>query len=230
MKQMWIGVSFIAALILVNQIWAEEGSNLKFVAGAAVEESPEKPSSINIDVNFDEDSSDEKSIKKISELVRKIAGDKVADEVIVELDGLSEAEKAELAESLKKGIKFDTEQLPGWLGVVAILAVALIFGSPILILITVFFFMARKRKQKMNVIQVYLDAGKDVPTELLRTFDNSVDSFRSGIMFAGAGLGIMAAFYSANNDSVGALGLIPLFIGVAKLIYWFFEERKYDKL
>ncbi|MCH2191239.1 MAG: DUF6249 domain-containing protein [Gammaproteobacteria bacterium] len=230
MKQMWIGVSFIAALILVNQIWAEEGSNSKFVAGAAVEESPEKPSSINIDVNFDEDSSDEKSIKKISELVRKIAGDKVADEVIVELDGLSEAEKAELAESLKKGIKFDTEQLPGWLGVVAILAVALIFGSPILILITVFFFMARKRKQKMNVIQVYLDAGKDVPTELLRTFDNSVDSFRSGIMFAGAGLGIMAAFYSANNDSVGALGLIPLFIGVAKLIYWFFEERKYDKL
>ena len=230
MKQMWIGVSFIAALILVNQIWAEEGSNSKFVAGAAVEESPEKPSSINIDVNFDEDSSDEKSIKKISELVRKIAGDKVADEVIVELDGLSEAEKAELAESLKKGIKFDTEQLPGWLGGVAILAVALIFGSPILILITVFFFMARKRKQKMNVIQVYLDAGKDVPTELLRTFDNSVDSFRSGIMFAGAGLGIMAAFYSANNDSVGALGLIPLFIGVAKLIYWFFEERKYDKL
>ena len=230
MKNMWIGVSFIAALICVNQIWADENANTETVIETVVEKSSKEPRSIKVDVDIDGDDVNDESIKKISDLVRGIAGDEVANEVIVELDGLSEDEKAQLAESIKKGIKFDTDQIPDWLGAVVILAVVLIFGSPILILITVFFFMARKRKQKMNVIQVYLDAGKDVPPELLRTFDNSVSSFRSGIMFAGAGLGIMAAFYSANNDSVGALGLIPLFIGVAKLLYWFFEERKYEKL
>ena len=81
----------------------------------------------------------------------------------------------------------------------------------------------------MNIIQVYLDAGKDVPPELLRTFDSGSNSFRSGVMLSGAGLGFLAAFNAANESSIGALGLIPLFIGVAKLLYWFFEERKYDK-
>lgn len=229
MKNTWVGLALIAALICVNQIWAyDEGSD------ASIEINNDNKLNdagyINIDVELDQPQTDNESIRKVSELVRKIAGDTVADEVIIELDALSDEEKAQLSKSIRHRVNFDADQMPEWLGGVAFLAVLLIFGSPILILITVFVFMARKRKQKLKVIEVYLDAGKDVPPELLRTFDNSVSSFKSGIMFSSAGLGVLAAFYAANNGSVAALGLIPLFIGIAKLLYWFFEERKYERL
>jgi len=81
----------------------------------------------------------------------------------------------------------------------------------------------------MDLVQAYLDAGKEVPPQVLNTFGNGGGSLRSGLMLTAIGIGIVAAFNAANNSSVGALGLIPMFIGLAKLLYWFFEERKYNK-
>ena len=230
MKNTLMVIGLIAALICVNQIWAQEEESVNVVVAEVVTQAEEKRGSVKLAIDLGEQATPRESIDKVSALIREIAGDEVADEVVLELEGLSEEEKKELAESIKRGFKFNTDHVPGWVGVVAILAVILIFGSPILVLIAVFFFLSRKRKEKMNMIQVYLDAGKDVPPELLRTFDGGSNSFRSGVMLTGVGLGIIAAFNAANEPSIGALGLIPLFLGVAKLLYWFFEERKLNQV
>ena len=244
MKNFLITAGFVFSMMLVGNVLAQttdasQGSLANdLVEEIAKETGKEAPTieiersdagTIKLDIDFDDDYAiNEESIDTIGSVIRKVAGDEVADEVVIELKGLSDEEKKQLSKSLREGLPFDGEKVPGWVGAVAILAVILIFGSPIIVLIAVFFFMGRKRKQKMNIIQVYLDAGKDVPPELIRTFESGGGSFKSGVLLAGAGLGIVAAFNAANEPSVAALGLIPLFIGIAKLLYWFFEERKYN--
>ncbi len=240
MKNIYATIWLMFALTGVSPVWAQ-AQEVQAVSEPVIstEEADESDSSrgVTFDISFDEDdgvkadvqSIDQESIDQIGDLLEKFAGKDVAKEVVVELEGLSKEEKKELAKAIKQGFDFKREDIPGWVGAVAILGVILIFGFPILVLIAVFIYLGRKRRQKMAIIQVYLDAGKDVPVELLRTFDGNGNSFKSGIMLTGTGLGIAAAFNAAGDTTIGALGLIPLFIGVAKLLFWYFEERKYTQ-
>jgi hypothetical protein len=77
------------------------------------------------------------------------------------------------------------------------------------------------------LVNVYLEANKEVPPQVLNSFDvGAATSLRRGLMLTALGVGILAAFGAAGDSEVGALGLIPLFVGVARLIYWYVEERK----
>ncbi len=225
MKQLITLIALILAFVSVDHIWAQEEDQV--VTAEVVDDG----SGISVDLSLSsKEVSDDESINKLTSVIRKVAGDEVADEVVVEVSGLSDAEKAELAEAIREGIHIDSDEIPGWVGPIAILSIILFFSVPLLILIAVFWYGYRKRRQKMDLIQVYLDAGKDVPPQVLSTFDQSGGSFRSGLILAGAGVGIVAAFNAAGDASTGALGLIPLFVGIAKLVYWFFEERQRDPL
>ncbi len=240
MKNTLTTFAIILALICVSQIWAQDNQANELASEPQVEqaytdiagelsdrddsqESKSSGSSIKIDLDLDGDESDKDAIKKLTTVIKQVAGEDVANEVVLELEGLSEEEKNEIREAFAHG--FPTEHIPGWVGAVAILAILLIFGAPVWILLVVFVFGARKRKQKMQLIQMYLDSDKDVPQQVLETFGQPTSSFRSGVMLSAVGLGILAAFSAAGDESVGALGLIPLFIGIAKLVYWFLEER-----
>lgn len=231
MKNLLVGLGLMLALVSVGHIWAQEEAVTVSVAanGDRVEPSGDTRG-IKVDLNFESDAvSDEESLQKLTTVVRKLAGDEVANEVVIELDGLSESEKAEVAEAIRDGFKFKSDEVPGWVGAVAIVAIVLFFSVVILLPIAFFVNGSRKRRQKMELIQVYLDSGRDVPPQVLSSFGSGVGSFRSGLILTGAGFGIVAGFNAAGEPSVGALGLIPLFIGIAKLVYWLFEERKYDK-
>lgn len=240
MKNLFVGAGLVLALVSVGHIWAQEAQLTVNADEEGVVERVEHEvkqnvgddthSGLKIDLSFkDDEIDDEESIEKLTAVVRKLAGDEVANEVVIELNGLSESEKAEVAEAIRDGLSFKSDDIPGWVGVVAIVAVVLFFSVLVILPIAFFIYGSRKRRQKMNLIQVYLDSGRDVPPQVLNSFGSGVGSFRSGLMLTGAGFGIVAAFNAAGEPSIGALGLIPLFIGIAKLLYWMFEERKYDK-
>lgn len=237
MKNLFISVGLFVALVCVSHIWAQDQADLPEAALVETLSSSEtltitadeEKGRVKIDLNIDDEMDNQQALDKVAKVVRKIAGDEVADEIVIELDGMTEAEKAEIAEAVREGLVFNGGDIPPWAGGVAITAVVLFLLGPLLILIAVFTYGARKRRQKMDIIQAYLDSGKDVPHQVLSAFDSSGSSFRSGLMYSGVGLGIIAAFNAANDSSTGALGLIPLFIGIAKLLYWMFEERKYQK-
>lgn len=229
MKNIFISVGLILALINVGMIWAQDQAETKVVEPVASDVvGADQERGVKIGVTIDDGKPlDKESLSKISEVVRAVAGDEAANEVLLEIEGMTDEEKAEVAEAISNGLHFSGEQIPSWVGSVAVIAVVLFLLTPLMILTAVFFYGARKRRQKMEIIQVYLDAGKDVPHQVLSTFDSSGGSFRSGLMYSAIGLGIIAAFNAAGEPSVGALGLIPLFVGIAKLLYWMFEERKY---
>lgn len=233
MKNLYVTVGLVLAFMSVGHIWAQDVSSEENDTnrGATVQiKKGKEDGHIKVDVSVDDDNlSDQEALDKIANVVRKVAGDEVADDIIIEVKGMTKEEKAEMAEAIREGIKFNVPDIPKGAVAVAITGIVFLLLSPLLILIAVFIYGARKRRQKMEIIQVYLDSGKDVPPQVLNTFDNSGGSFRSGLMYTAVGLGIIAAFNAGNDSSTGALGLIPLFIGIAKLVYWMVEERKYGR-
>jgi len=181
---------------------------------------------IKVQVDLDDDaSSSDEQITALLDKVRKFTGDDIADELEIELKGMTPEEKKELVDGLEDGIRIDAGGLDGEEVVVAIVAIVFVFGMPIFILLLVFIFGFIKRRQKLNVMKAYLDSGKDVPDQVIAEFlGEEVNNFRSGIKLIAIGLGIIVAF-AINDSNAAGFGFIPLFIGVARLVYWKFDKK-----
>ena len=94
------------------------------------------------------------------------------------------------------------------------------FFLPIIILILVFYFINRNRKEKYRLAQMAIQNGQQIPEELLRdtyTASNSKE-YNEGIrqMFTGVGLAI---FLGIILDELGVgIGALVFFIGLGKFI------------
>jgi hypothetical protein len=107
-------------------------------------------------------------------------------------------------------------------GIVAIIGV---FGLPLFLLIAILYYKHRKRMVKAALIKDYIAAGKDVPTEVLTVIngaepDAPADSFQSAVRSITLGMGLILFLGIAVSWELAAVGLIPLFIGIGKLIVW----------
>jgi len=96
--------------------------------------------------------------------------------------------------------------------------------------------IARARSEKVlhETIRQLSERGQPIPSELLtrrtrgprppdeRRSRNS--PVRSGAVNVGVGLGLMLLFYTMRPDGwLWAIGCIPLFVGIARLLTWKFE-------
>ena len=168
-----------------------------------------------------------------------IIGEKIKAELEREFDELSEEEKARLNEKLIEAnqklsekdfdsinVSLDDEEFSAWKGIVAIMAIIMIFGMPLFIVLLVLYFSYRKRRQRLETIQSFVNAGQDVPKELLD--DSAVSTanpLRSGLNLVAVGSAIVLAFLFIGAEPVAALGLIPLFLGISRLIYYYTEPK-----
>jgi len=158
----------------------------------------------------------------------------LGDELKVELEGLSKEEKAELVKEFKDGFHFDSRDssIPAVGVLVPIVAIVSVFGLPVFLLIVLLTSGHRKRKQKMELVNLYMDNDKELPAHVIKAFDEGGESssLRSGLTLTGVGLGILAGFSIAGDMTPAGLGLIPMCIGLARLAYWYMEERNlHDK-
>jgi len=228
MKNMLVGLMLTIASITHAPVFAEveEGADQTSV----VEEKSDTDKGARINVNWENDelSTDEK-FEIAKKAIEDAVGGEFSKEIALEIEGLSDEDKKELVSALEEGfpLAIDPNRIPAGALAIAIPAVVLIFGMPIFIVLLVLWFGHKKRRQKMEVINAYLQADREVPDQVLNAFDvGAKSSLRRGIMLTGLGLGILAAFNGFNEPEIGALGLIPLFIGLARLVYWFIEDRK----
>jgi hypothetical protein len=107
-------------------------------------------------------------------------------------------------------------------GLVAIIAV---FGLPLFLLLAILFYKHRKRMVKVALIKDYLAAGKDVPIEVLTVINGAepeapADSLQSAVRSIALGIGLILFLGIAISWELAAVGLIPLFIGIGKLVVW----------
>ncbi|MDG0968672.1 MAG: DUF6249 domain-containing protein [Porticoccaceae bacterium] len=150
-----------------------------------------------------------------------------------EYSDLDESEQEAILDALKEiegGIDIDLSSNMGLgetlLGVIAIIS---IFGSPFIILGLVMFYKHRKRRQRDALITKFLDAGKDIPVEVIQGFsgtDEPKGNLQRGIMLTGIGIGLYLFFGMYLSWNFASIALIPLFIGIARLLMWKLGDQK----
>lgn len=165
--------------------------------------------------------------------------------VVVEEGGVGDVLR-EIADEIKKGVTAEIEaETSGMVNeettvrfegdshgisagetLIAFTAIMMSLGMPILILLLVLIYSYRRRKQKLELVKTFLDANRDVPENILTEFDGeSNNNLSSGIKITGLGVGIILAIYLLTDSyEVAALGLIPLFIGLSRLLLWRLED------
>lgn len=186
-------------------------------------------SSIKMSVDFSSELDAEERIEEVTDLIAEFNAE-VGQELKSELSSLSDEDKEKLVEELSKGFRFspDVEQMPIGVVLIAVPAVVLIFGMPLFLLLALLGAGHRKRKQKMELVDLYIKNERDIPEHVVSALDNggSASSLKSGLTLTAVGVGFVVALNVVGASVVAGFALIPMFLGIARLIFWFLVERK----
>ena len=99
----------------------------------------------------------------------------------------------------------------------------LTFGLPFTIIALILFYKHRKRRQRMELVSKFIDAGKEVPKEILKDvtdIDSTDNSLKKGIRLIGVSTGVLLFLGILVGWGIASVALIPLFIGIARVVSW----------
>ena len=181
------------------------------------EEVDEKESVKNIGIRI---SADDKELTALGGIITKLVG--------TEWDQLDESEQEEILEALEQiesGVEIDIDHSgfgPGKV-LVAVVAILSTMGMPFIIIGLILFYKHRKRRQRDLLISKFIDAGKDVPVEILQGNSESgtpKGNLQRGVMLTGIGIGLYLFLGLLIGWDIASVALIPLFIGLARIVIW----------
>lgn len=102
----------------------------------------------------------------------------------------------------------------------------LIFVLPIFFIC---YFIYRKRTIRYRIAEKAIEKNMTLPDSFFAIPEADKKSrLQSGLVWIGWGLGLICLFLVCSSIKTAMIGLIPLFVGVAKLITYFVEDRKKD--
>jgi len=220
----------LLAMTLGTPAFAQESETKSDEPTVNIEELSE--GGVKFDISFDDDIDDDEKIKKVTRLLSEFDSE-LGQELETELSALSDEDKKRLVEKLDEGFTFDPniDNFPIGVVFIALPAVILIFGMPLFLLIALLMAGYRKRRQKMELVDKYIAADRDIPEHVMTGLDNggSASFLKSGLTLTAVGLGIAMFFNLVGASDVMGLGFIPMFLGIARLIFWYLVERKSDE-
>ena len=101
--------------------------------------------------------------------------------------------------------------------------------SPLLIIIAVFYFINKNRKDKMRLAQMAMQQGQPIPDQLLKeqsTFGD--EEYKSGIRQCFVGVGLMIFLWFAAGAVGFGIGALVFCIGLGKVIVAKMTDKKQD--
>ena len=157
--------------------------------------------------------------------------------IVAELKGewaqLDDSEREEIKAALRSvrdGVSVELDQSMDFKTmIVAVVAIVFTIGSPILIVILILFFTYRRRKQRTALVEKFIDAGKDVPPEVLSVLSGNADhtdNLHRGLLLSGVGIGFFLFLGLMVGWDVASIALIPLCVGIARLLIWKLDAKK----
>jgi hypothetical protein len=131
----------------------------------------------------------------------------------------------EMAKNLQQmGHGMSGESFMGLL--IGLVAVILIFGTPIIIALAAFRNRVNKQKLINELVLKLADKGKPIPPELFVPPVRQKSDLRRGIIWAAAGLGVMMfGSLAGENDLIG-IGCIPLMVGAGFALAAWLENKQ----
>ena len=145
-----------------------------------------------------------------------------------EWDDLTQDEKEQIQSALseiEEGIEIDVATKTGFFyAILAIMAVSFTLGLPVIVIVIILYYKHRKRRQRDAVIEKFINSGKDVPAELLASWelhpDESGSRLHQGSKLIAVSLGLYLFLHFSVGPDVALIAAIPLFLGIARLIIW----------
>lgn len=112
----------------------------------------------------------------------------------------------------------DSAIVPGM--VISIIAIVIIFLlAPLLIIIAIFYFVNKNRKEKMKLAQMAMEKGQPIPDELLNNVPDEVsDEYQKGMRQCFVGVGLMIFLYFAAGTIGFGIGALVFCIGLGKVL------------
>ena len=236
MKNLLIAITFTLfslalPLTMAQQVVENEAAATKVPIkdSKAVKDSKPVKDGLTITVNMDDAEEAEQEVKKVIKVFKKVLGEEAGRELEAELEGLDKDEREQLHELFRDGVFSHGGGMSGGEFVIALVAICFTLGLPIIILITVLIFGHRKRKQKMELISAYLAANQPVPDRVMAEFGSDMKGgagLRSALTLTLVGAAVSIFFMVVGATEAAALGLIPIGIGIARLISLKYEQDK----
>lgn len=116
---------------------------------------------------------------------------------------------------------------PNESGVVPVIAILSVFGTPVLITGIIVLGWYQRQKRRMSLMEKIVESGQPIPEELL---NNAMDqgkpgtSLRKGVTSLGLGAGLII-FGFFVSETLMAIGAIPVCMGLAYLLLWKLEDK-----
>lgn len=161
-------------------------------------------------------------------------------EMLRHLGNLSDEDKQAVKQELSAGLGEALGSDGEWNEEIIIPLAGMVFSAfvvsiPVLIVALVLIFSNRKRKQRIALINKFVENGQEVPKELLvehedRDTTGPDSNMKRGITLMGVGIGIFIAVGVLASWKIGAVGMIPFFIGLARVIIWKLEVKESKKV
>jgi hypothetical protein len=155
-----------------------------------------------------------------------------------EWDDLTEDEKDKIQSALneiEEGIEIDiASNSRGFFdAIVAIVAISFTLGLPIIVIAIILYYKHRKRRQRDALIEKFINSGKDVPAELLASWELHLDEpnkiLHQGIKLVAISLGLYLFLHVFIGADIALIATVPLFLGIARLIIWKISEKSGPK-
>ena len=146
--------------------------------------------------------------------------------IINGIDSLKDTEKKELIQSIENvndDFNIDIDLASGETNGLA--EIVGIFGLPLMVVIVVCYYRYRKDRLKSETIKNYLNAGQQVPTEILQVVPVE-DSLHSGIRYIAKSIGLYLALGLLINWKIAVVGVFPLFLGLGNLLVWYINRNR----
>lgn len=185
-------------------------------------------------VNLSDNEEVEQAEEEITEVIEKLSevfGESFGTELKLELNALSDHEKKQLSDKVsglfnREPIHISDDHLGVGKVLIALVAISLTLGLPVIILLVLLISGHRKRRQLADLVGTYIAANQAIPEHVMAEFGNGMSGnkrLRSGLqlLFVGAALAIFLGVVA--EPKLATIGLIPMAMGAARLIYW-----KYD--
>lgn len=116
------------------------------------------------------------------------------------------------------------EDVPAFVGEVAICGIIFLFGGPVVAVFLICYFIYRTKRARYRAMADIVAAGKDVPQELL---PQSKPNYKwdSGVRYVAWGAALMLFFLIGGFTRWAMLMLVPIIIGASKLWAYRREQR-----
>lgn len=122
----------------------------------------------------------------------------------------------------------DTMDSKDFLGAFVVLGVLLILFvlAPFVIIVAIFYFINKNRKDKMRLAEMAMQQGQPIPEQLLEDSNTVTDEYQKGLRQCFVGVGLMV-FLGLTAGEVGfGIGALVFCIGLGKIVAGKIAERR----